>query len=197
MVAVKLTKSDFVTTGLQSGNNPATTIINWQNVVPGAVRNIEAWLPDWLALDDKARRKRNHALAKIAIDEAERNRVRGAIRKPAHGNASRIDGHCIEHTIKRAIYQFDVGSKTATKRVPGRIARVRRQHGDSSFIGGGAQIPEHVVSALRCAVQHKQKRKRRQAYGFRQLQNRITISGSYTEHDATSSCRLDTNCRTG
>src|SRR5262245_11871839 len=144
MIAVKLAKSDFITTGLQCGNNPATTIVNRQNVVPFTVRNVEAWLPDWLALDDKARRKGNHALAKIAIDEAERNRLAGAIRKPAQGNASRIDGHHIEHTFKCAVYQFDVGSKPATNRVPGRIARVRRQHGDSRFIGSGAQIPEHV-----------------------------------------------------
>ena len=82
-MAIKLTEGDLVSTGPQLGNNPSTATVNWKNVVLRTVRDKEARLPVRDTFDKEARRKCNHLIEEITIDQSKRDCIGCTVREPA------------------------------------------------------------------------------------------------------------------
>src|SRR5205807_8381368 len=108
-------------------------LIDVEDLVRGAVRDEDGRLAIAVVGGDEAGREGDDVGEEIAVDDAEGERVRGAVGEAGDGEVRRVYGIAREDILERAIDEGDVGAERAVADVPRDAARIGGEDDEAEF----------------------------------------------------------------
>jgi hypothetical protein len=196
MSAGELAEGDVVAALLESRNDQPAAAVDWKDRIVGAVRHEELRVPVWRPPNDKARRKCHDSREQISVDESQRQRVGGAVRKSSDGNPIGINGDRLEYPLEGAIDEVNIGAEASADGIPRRVARIGGQHGNPCVVWRRSQTPQNPFASSGGAMQENEKRQRRVPGLARQAKDRIPV-GVQPQRPFFPSRRSDVCARAG
>ena len=160
MRAVELEKRHVVALLSQLRDSDAPAHLDAVHVVPDAVTDKDPRPPDRRRRGgEEPGRHGDQVREKVAVRQADRQRVGRPIRQAAERDASRIDRHAIEDVLQRRVDGEDVGAVRTVDAIPGVVPRIQRHDRDVELLHERGEYGVEVVGSSAAAVQQNEQRR--------------------------------------
>lgn len=158
VAAGELAVVHLVALGLQRRDDPAAAALDRQHGVGLAVRDEDGRLAVPPARHHEAGREGQDAAEQLAVDQADRQRVGGAVGETGQRDPGRVHREMLEHPAQQPVQHRDVRTEPAADDVPAVVPGLRRQQQEPPTLSLLAQDRQHPLGTRGGAVQQHHQR---------------------------------------